>query len=149
VATQLSAGHAPNALPQRARANVNCRILPDERVDDVRAALVRVIDDPAVSVGHDQGQHVAPAVRLDQAVMDLIARAAAAVWPGVPVMPVLEVGGTDGFYFRQLGIDVYGLNHFERDEDQRAHGKDERIGVKQFEEAAQFGYVLARLAAAR
>jgi acetylornithine deacetylase/succinyl-diaminopimelate desuccinylase-like protein len=149
VATQLSAGHAPNALPQRARANVNCRILPDERVDDVRAALVRVIDDPEVSVRHDQGQQVAPAVRLDQAVMDLIAKAAAAVWPGVPVMPVLEVGGTDGFYFRQLGVDVYGLNHFERDEDKRAHGKDERIGVKQFDEAAHFGYVLAGLAAAR
>jgi acetylornithine deacetylase/succinyl-diaminopimelate desuccinylase-like protein len=147
VATQVSAGHAPNALPQRARANVNCRILPGESPEAVRTALVRVIDDPAVSVVQSAGEPNGPAVRLDPAVMATITRAANVVWPGVPVLPVLEVGGTDGFFFREAGIDVYGVNHFERDEDKRAHGKDERIGVKQFEEAAQFGYVLARMVA--
>jgi acetylornithine deacetylase/succinyl-diaminopimelate desuccinylase-like protein len=144
VATQLNAGHAPNALPQRARANVNCRILPDERVEDIRAAIVAAIDDPTVTVVHSTGEAQTPPIKLDQDVMALITRAAAEVWPGVPVVPVLEAGGTDGFFFREIGIDVYGVNHFERDEDKRAHGKDERIGVKQFDEAARFGYVLAR-----
>jgi acetylornithine deacetylase/succinyl-diaminopimelate desuccinylase-like protein len=147
VATQLSAGHAPNALPQRARANVNCRILPDEGVEDIRTALVKAIDDPSVSVVHATGESHTPPIKLDRNVMALITKAAGTVWPGVPVVPVLEVGGTDGFFFREIGIDVYGVNHFERDEDKRAHGKDERIGIKQFEEAARFGYALARMAA--
>jgi acetylornithine deacetylase/succinyl-diaminopimelate desuccinylase-like protein len=77
--------------------------------------------------------------------MDHISHAAAVVWPGVPTIPVLEVGGTDGFYFRLLGIDVYGVNHFQRDEDARAHGRDERIGVKQFAEAAHFSYSLMQI----
>ena len=145
VATQMTAGHAPNALPQRARANVNCRILPGETPAEIRAALVKAIDDPAVTVAQTAGPPNAPAVRLDPAVMALITRAAGAVWPGVPVVPVLEVGGTDGFFFRELGIDAYGVNHFERDEDKRAHGKDERIGIKQFDEAATFSYELAKI----
>lgn len=147
VATQASAGHAPNALPQRARANVNCRILPGETPAQIRAALVKAIDDASVTVTQTAGVQKAPPVRLDPAVMALITRAAGAVWPGVPVVPVLEAGGTDGLFFRELGIDVYGVNHFERDEDKRAHGKDERIGIKQFDEAARFGYVLARIVA--
>ena len=145
VATQMTAGHAPNALPQRARAIVNCRILPGETPAEIRAALVKAIDDPAVSVTQTAGLPTAPPVRLDPAVMALITRAAGAVWPGVPVIPVLEVGGTDGVHFQELGIDVYGVNHFERDEDKRAHGKDERIGIKQFDEAVRFGYELARI----
>ena len=144
VATQVNAGHAANALPQRARANVNCRILPGQSPEAIRTALVGAIGDPAVSVTQAQGQKSGPAVRLDPSVMALITKAAGVVWPGVPVMPVLEAGGTDGFYFREAGIDVYGLNHFEREADKRAHGQDERIGIRQFDEAARFGYVLAR-----
>ncbi len=145
VATQTTAGHAPNALPQRARANVNCRILPGETPVEIRAALVKAIDDPSVTVAQTAGVQNAPTVRLDPTVMALISRAAAAVWPGVPVIPVLEVGGTDGFFFRQRDVDVYGVNHFQRDEDARAHGKDERIGIRQFDEAARFSYELARI----
>lgn len=70
--------------------------------------------------------------------------AAGAVWPGVPVMPVMETGGTDGLSFRERGTLVYGLNHFQNPNDSRAHGRDERIGVRQFDEAARFGYELAR-----
>jgi len=146
VATQLNGGHAPNALPQRARANVNCRILPGERPADIQAAIVKAIDDPGVTVAMQTTDTTTPEVRLDPKVMALISRAAGAVWPGVPVLPVLEVGGTDGRFFRDLGYDVYGVNHFERDEDKRAHGKDERIGIRQFDEAARFGYELAKMA---
>jgi acetylornithine deacetylase/succinyl-diaminopimelate desuccinylase-like protein len=145
VATQMTAGHAANALPQRARANVNCRILPDENPAETRAALVSAIDDPAVSVTQSAGVRDAPPIRLDPAVMALITRAAGAVWPGVPVVPVFEAGATDGLHFRALGIDVYGVSHFQRVEDQRAHGKDERIGIKQFDEAARFSYELAKI----
>ncbi|MBK5297376.1 MAG: M20/M25/M40 family metallo-hydrolase [Vicinamibacteria bacterium] len=145
VATQMTAGHAPNALPQRARANVNCRILPGETPAAIRAALVTAIDDTAVSVTQTEGVQHAPLVRLDPAVMALITRAAGVVWPGVPVVPVLEVGASDGLFFRELGVDVYGVYHFERDEDKRAHGKDERIGFKQFDEAARFSYELAKI----
>lgn len=147
VATQLTAGHAPNALPQRARANVNCRILPGETPAEILTALVNAVDDPTIRVTQSAGLAKGPPVRLDPAVMALITCAAGEVWPGVPVVPVLEVGGTDGLYFRQLGIDVYGVYHFERDEDKRAHGQDERIGVKQFDEAARFGYELAKVVA--
>jgi acetylornithine deacetylase/succinyl-diaminopimelate desuccinylase-like protein len=145
VATELSGGHAPNALPQRARATVNCRLLPGESPAAIRAALVRAIADDGVSVTQTAGEPEGPAVRLDPAVMALVEKAAAKTWPGVPTIPVLEVGGTDGFFFRREGIDVYGVNHFQRDEDARAHGKDERIGVKQFDEAARFSYELAKI----
>lgn len=145
VATQATAGHAPNALPQRARANVNCRILPGETPAQARAAIVKAIDDPAVTVTQTAGVQKAPPVRLDPAVMALITKASGIVWPGVPVIPVLEVGGTDGFFLRERGVDVYGVNHFQRDEDARAHGKDERIGIRQFDEAARFSYELAKI----
>lgn len=145
VATQASAGHATNALPQRATANVNCRILPGESPAAIREALVRAIADDGVSVTQTAGEPRGPAVRLDPAVMALIEKAAAATWPGVPTIPVLEVGGTDGFFFRRIGIDVYGVNHFQRDEDARAHGRDERIGIKQFDEAARFGWELVKI----
>lgn len=144
VATEVSGGHAPNALPQRARATVNCRLLPGDTPDAVKAAIVSAVGDPAVTVTRSSGFPVPAPVRLNPAVMALVSQAAAAVWPGVPVIPVLEVGGTDGFHFRQAGIDVYGVNHFQRDEDARAHGRDERIGIRQFEEAVHFSYQLAR-----
>jgi acetylornithine deacetylase/succinyl-diaminopimelate desuccinylase-like protein len=147
VATQTSAGHAPNALPQRARANVNCRIFPGETPAEVQAALVQAIGDPKVSVTHTSGLSSSPQPRIDAAVLGLITKAAEATWPGVPVVPVLEVGATDGLFLRQAGYDVYGLNHFQRDEDARAHGKDERIGIRQFDEAARFSYTLATLVA--
>jgi acetylornithine deacetylase/succinyl-diaminopimelate desuccinylase-like protein len=144
----VNAGHAPNALPQRARATVNCRLLPDDRPEAVQAVLVAAIADPDVKVTVTTGPGAPPPdIALDPAVMSLVSRAANVVWPGVPVTPVMEVGGTDGTLLRLAGIPTYGLNHFEADEDMRAHGKDERIGVKQFDEAARFGYELVKLAA--
>lgn len=150
VATTVNAGHAPNALPQRARANVNCRLLPDDRVESVQAALIAAISDPDVKVTVTYGPDgPPPAIVLDPGVMALIERAATEVWPGVPVTPVMEVGGTDGLLLRRAGIPTYGLNHFEAAENMRAHGQDERIGIVQFDEAARFGYALARAVAGR
>lgn len=149
VATMLSAGHAPNALPQRARANINCRLLPGEQTEGVRLAIERAIDDPqvGVTIAVDGGE-VPPPARIDPAVFELLEKAAHHVWPGVPVMPVLEAGGTDGRSLRLAGIPAYGVNHFEADEDHRAHGKDERIRVDHFDDAVRFGQQVATLAAA-
>ena len=69
--------------------------------------------------------------------MAVIGAAAEAVWPGVPLVPLMEPGGTDGVFFRALGIPAFGVNHFGPDDDVRAHGRDERIGVREFEDAVQ------------
>jgi acetylornithine deacetylase/succinyl-diaminopimelate desuccinylase-like protein len=147
VATTVTAGHAPNALPQRARANINCRLLPDERQDAVIGALVAAIGDPALSVV--PAREISPSVppqSLDSPAMATIAAAAATVWPGVPVIPLMEAGGTDGIAFRALGISAFAVNHFSPDDDYRAHGRDERIGIREFEDAVRFGDAAIRIA---
>ena len=150
VATQVSAGHAPNALPQRAAANVNCRVLPGEKVDDVRRAIETAVADPEVTlrVALDVGA-TPPPLSIDPTVFGMIEDAAHRVWPGVPVLPVLEVGGTDGRELRVAGIPTYGVNHFEADEDHRAHGKDERIRIDHFDDAVRFGLEIVTLSAGR
>jgi acetylornithine deacetylase/succinyl-diaminopimelate desuccinylase-like protein len=147
VATMVSAGHAPNALPQRAQANVNCRLLPDEKPEAVIAVLTKAIADPAVSVSLvNKLKPALPAQSLHPGAMSVIKRAADAVWPGVPLVPLMEPGGTDGVFFRELGIPAFGVNHFGRDDDVRAHGRDERIGIREFEDAVRFGYAAVRVA---
>jgi acetylornithine deacetylase/succinyl-diaminopimelate desuccinylase-like protein len=147
VATMVTAGHAPNALPQRAKANVNCRLLPDETPDVVIAALTKAIADSGVSLAVvNKLKPALPAQSLHPGAMSVIERAAAAVWPGVPLVPLMEPGATDGVFFRELGIPAYGVNHFGPDDDVRAHGRDERIGVREFEDAVRFGYAAVRVA---
>ncbi len=147
VATMVTAGHAPNALPQRAKANVNCRLLPDEDPNAVIAALTTAIADSGVSLSVVNTLKPAPpAQSLHPGAMSVIERAAGAVWPGVPLVPLMEPGATDGVFFRELGIPAYGVNHFGPDDDVRAHGRDERIGVREFEDAVRFGYAAVRVA---
>jgi len=147
VATTVAAGHAPNALPQRAKANVNCRMLPDDEPEAVLAALKKAIADPAVAVTQAAARKpVPPTQTLHSGAIAVIGAAAAAVWPGVPLIPLMEPGGTDGVFFRSLGIPAFGVNHFGPDDDVRAHGRDERIGVHEFEDAVRFGYAAVRIA---
>ncbi len=147
VATVAAAGHAPNALPQRAKANINCRLLPDEAPEAVVAALRRAIADPAVSVTPVGNlKPVPPTQALHPGAMAVIGAAAEAVWPGVPLVPLMEPGGTDGVFFRAVGIPAFGVNHFGPDDDVRAHGRDERIGVREFEDAVRFGDAAVRIA---
>jgi acetylornithine deacetylase/succinyl-diaminopimelate desuccinylase-like protein len=147
VATIVSAGHAPNALPQRAKANVNCRLLPDEAPEAVVAALKRAIADPAVSVTPVGNlKPVPPTQSLHPGAMAVIGAAAEAVWPGVPLVPLMEPGGTDGVFFRAVGIPAFGVNHFGPDDDVRAHGRDERIGIREFADAVRFGEAAVRIA---
>lgn len=145
VPTMLEGGHAPNALPQTARALVNCRILPTETPEAVRAALVRVIADDAVKVTPiDSGAPGKPSPLLPS-VMTPVEKVTQRLWPGVPVIPQMETGATDGWRLRDIGIPTYGLSGVPIDvDDERAHGRDERILVKSFYEGVEYMYQLVR-----
>jgi acetylornithine deacetylase/succinyl-diaminopimelate desuccinylase-like protein len=145
VPTMLEGGHAPNALPQTARALVNCRILPTETPEAVRATLVRVIGDDSVKVTPiDSGAPGKPSPLLP-IVMNPVEKVTQRLWPGVPVIPQMETGATDGWRLREIGIPTYGLSGVPIDvDDERAHGRDERILVKSFYEGVEYMYQLVR-----
>jgi acetylornithine deacetylase/succinyl-diaminopimelate desuccinylase-like protein len=143
VSTLLEGGHAPNALPQRARANVNCRILPDEDPAAVLAALQRVVADTAVHVTMDGEARNSPPSPLTPALMREIERITTEMWPGVPVIPTMSTGATDGLYFRNAGIPVYGVSGLFYPET-FAHGMNERIPVKAFYDGLEFMYRLVK-----
>jgi acetylornithine deacetylase/succinyl-diaminopimelate desuccinylase-like protein len=145
VATRLDAGHADNALPQTARALVNCRILPGDSPAGTQAAIVRALNDDKISVipvGTAQPPTSSP---LTPELFATIERVATAMWPGTPVIPTMSTGATDGSYLRQASIPTYGVpGLFSDPEDNRAHGMDERIGVKEFYEGREFLYRLVK-----
>ena len=145
VATKLEGGHAENALPQTARAVVNCRIVPGESPAEVRSALVRVLNDPKISVAAVDKAVLSEPSPLKPQILAPIERITAQMWPGVPVIPVMSTGATDGLYLRNAGIPTYGISGFFEDiDDTRAHGRDERLGVKQFFEGREFLYRLVK-----
>jgi acetylornithine deacetylase/succinyl-diaminopimelate desuccinylase-like protein len=139
VATRLEGGHADNALPQTARATVNCRILPGHSAEEVQRTLAAVIDDEQVTIEAIEPDTSAPAAPPDPGLMRTVEMITAAMWPGVPVVPLMSTGATDSRYFRRAGIPAYGVSGIFSDmNDIRAHGKDERVGVKQFYEGYEF-----------
>jgi acetylornithine deacetylase/succinyl-diaminopimelate desuccinylase-like protein len=143
VPTRLEAGHADNALPQRATALVNCRIFPGEIPADVEAALVATIGDAAVKVTAASPPTGAPASPLAPELMTAVESVTTAMWPGVVVLPVMLPGATDGRFLRKAGIPTYGVSGLFHDvDDVRAHGRDERIPVRSFYEAQEFVYRL-------
>ena len=143
VATMLEGGHARNALPQRARANVNCRILPDESADDVQRALERAIANPKVTITRLGEARNSPPSPLTPALMGQIERITNDMWPGVPVIPTMSTGATDGLYLRNQGIPTYGVSGLFYGET-NAHGMNERIPVKAFYEGLEFMYRLVK-----
>jgi acetylornithine deacetylase/succinyl-diaminopimelate desuccinylase-like protein len=143
VATQLDGGHALNALPQLATANVNCRILPGVPVAAVITELTKVLADPAIQISLvDEATPSRPAV-LREDVMTATETIVKSMFPGVLVVPVMSTGATDGLYLRNAGIPTFGVDGlFDDIDDVRAHGRDERVGVKQFNEDLEFQYRL-------
>jgi len=144
VATMLSGGHASNALPQRATANVNCRILPDESPADVRATIERVVANPNIKVtasGTDARN--SPPSPLTPSLMSLIEGVTGELWPGVPVVPTMSTGATDGLYLRNAGMPVYGVSGLFYP-DTGAHGMNERIPAQAFYEGLEFMYRLVK-----
>jgi acetylornithine deacetylase/succinyl-diaminopimelate desuccinylase-like protein len=143
VATMLEGGHATNALPQLAAANVNCRVLPEDSVEDVLAALKKVVADDQVRVTVTTNEGRSPASPLRPDVLKAIARIGDTMWPGVVTVPTMAVGGSDGRYLRVAGIPTYGVQGFFTDRDDvRAHGRDERMPVRSFYEGQTFLYEL-------
>jgi acetylornithine deacetylase/succinyl-diaminopimelate desuccinylase-like protein len=145
VATELEGGHAENALPQKARAVVNCRILPQDSPQDVQAALVRVLGDPAIAVTQLAPPRPSPASPLRPDVVRAVETVTGDLWPGVPVLPVMSTGATDGLYLRNAGMPVYGVSGlFDDIDDVRAHGRDERMAVWAFFDGLEFMYRLEK-----
>jgi acetylornithine deacetylase/succinyl-diaminopimelate desuccinylase-like protein len=149
VATRLEAGHADNALPQTAAAVVNCRLLPDESPADVQRALVTVLADPAIAVTPIAEPRPSPASPLRPPIVQAVERITDEMWPGVAVIPIMSTGATDGLSLRRAGIPVYGVSGlFDDIDDVRAHGKDERMGVRDFFDGVEFMYRLTKTLAA-
>jgi len=151
VATELAGGHAPNALPQRASANVNCRILPGHPAAEVQKAIVDALADPQIQVTPAEREVAGPKAVVDAHFLETVERVSAEVFPGVPVVPMMSSGATDSKYFRLAGIPAYGISGLFVDvDDVRAHGRDERLGVAQFYEGQAFLWNLIQaLAGAR
>ena len=141
VATMLSGGHAENALPQSAQVNVNCRMLPDENPDHVMATLRAVVADTLVAITCTNASSLSPRSPIRKDVMEALDRLTASMWPGVIVVPYMSSGASDGKFLRAAGIPVYGVTGMFADiDDVRAHGKDERLGVKEFYKGVDFIY---------
>ena len=146
VATMLEGGHAENALPQRARATVNCRILPEEAAGDfVLNTLTTVVADPQVKVTVAYGAVPSPASPLRPEILRPLEAVTATFWTGVPLVPQMETGATDGAYLRNGGIPTYGIATVFMDvDDIRAHGRDERIIAKEFDTGADYAFALLK-----
>ena len=145
VATLLEGGHAPNALPQAARAMVNCRILPDHDAVEVERTLAELAAPFDVTVSPDGEATPSPPSPLTEEVLGPIERITRQMWPGVRVLPVMSTGATDGLYLRRAGIPVYGVSGLFGDmDDVRAHGQDERISIRSFYEGQEFLHRLVK-----
>jgi acetylornithine deacetylase/succinyl-diaminopimelate desuccinylase-like protein len=146
VATQLEGGHAMNALPQLAAATVNCRVLPEDSAEYVQSTLQKVVGDDQVSIKILGDASAGPASPMRPDLLGAINRTTEKIWPGVPTVPMMVMGATDGKYLRIAGIPTYGVQgiFFDRN-DIRFHGRDERVPVQSFYEGQAFLYELVKL----
>jgi len=155
VATMLKAGHAPNALPQLAQANVNCRIFPGHSIEEIRQQLIALFNDPGLTLefisdsgvsyaaGPDRKAIVPPAPLPE--VFEPLTRITHAIWPGIPVTPEMENGASDSIYFAQAGIPSYGYSAIALERsDVRAHGQDERLPIDSYWKSLDFFYAFSK-----
>jgi acetylornithine deacetylase/succinyl-diaminopimelate desuccinylase-like protein len=145
VATMIEGGHAVNALPQMARAKVNCRVLPGEPVAEVKATLEHVLADDQISVTQLGEPVLSVPSALNEEIFGTIKEVTDQIWPGIPVVPIMSAGATDGSYLRNAGIPTYGHSGLPADiDDVRIHGKDERVQIKAFYEGLEYQYRLVK-----
>jgi acetylornithine deacetylase/succinyl-diaminopimelate desuccinylase-like protein len=145
VTTMLQAGHDEYALPQRARATIQCRMLPGDTQEQTKSALERVIADPAINLTVTHAATPSPESPPTEAVMAIYKRVVQSMWPGLPVMPNMDAGSSDSIYTRAAGIPSYGAASIFIDmDDLRAHGRDERIKADRFVEGTEFTYQLMK-----
>jgi acetylornithine deacetylase/succinyl-diaminopimelate desuccinylase-like protein len=146
VATMLQGGHAVNALPQLATATVNCRVLPGEPIEEIKATLVRVLADDQIVVTQEGQTTLSEPSKLSEEIVGAIEKLSHETWPGAVVMPMMSPGATDGSYLRNAGIPTYGHSGMANDiNDFRAHGKDERVPVKSFYQGNEYLYRLVKM----
>jgi acetylornithine deacetylase/succinyl-diaminopimelate desuccinylase-like protein len=151
VATMLGGGQAPNALPQFANANVNCRILPGHTQEETRQTLIKVFAEPSVTVqykddagnlypvGTDRVSPTPPPLRAD--IFDPLNKVVAEMYPGLPILPQMETGASDSIYTMAAGIPSYGINGVGIDSgDERAHARDERVRILSYDRGVDFYY---------
>lgn len=147
VVTEITGGHAPNALPQHARANVNCRILPGVPIAEVQKEIVSVLGDDKISVAPagEPGMQ-SPPPPLSERIMGPVRKVADVIWPGVAIVPTMSTGATDGRFLNAGGVPTYGLSGMFHDaEGSRAHGLNERIRVKSLMNGRRFLYEVVKL----
>jgi len=145
VATGVKGGHAENALPRNASATVNCRIMPGRSPEEVQAVLEQVVDDPEVRFETMYESVASLPSPLPAALLESLETLVEQTWPGVPLIPEMSTGATDGLFLRNAGIPVYGVaGWFMHPDEVRAHGLDERIGIAEFHEGTEFWYRMLR-----
>jgi acetylornithine deacetylase/succinyl-diaminopimelate desuccinylase-like protein len=145
VATQLEGGHAMNALPQLAAATVNCRVLADDSIEYVQSTLRKIVADDQVNIKAAGEVSKGPDSPMRPDVFKAVSRITDSLWPGVPTVPIMIMGATDGLYLRAAGIPTYGVQGFFMDRDDiRFHGRDERMSVQSFYEGQTFLYELVK-----
>lgn len=141
VVTEIKGGHAENALPQRATASLQCRMMPGETQDETEGRIVQVLADPQVKVTVMNPAKPSPESPLTPAVFNKLQEVIAGMWPGVPAVPVMDFGASDSLYTRGAGMPTYAMSSIFTDvDDVRAHGRDERIGVPEFYQGVEFTY---------
>lgn len=141
VPTELTGGHAENALPRKATATINCRIIPGIDPADVRAKLEALVNDPAIVFTSVYDAKPSPASVMPAALQETLEHLVDETWPGIPVIPEMSTGATDGLFIRNAGIPVFGVaGWFMRSSDIRAHGLDEKIGIAEFHAGTEFWY---------
>jgi acetylornithine deacetylase/succinyl-diaminopimelate desuccinylase-like protein len=145
VATRLEGGHADNALPQLARAMVNCRILPTQTPDQIQKELEDVFADPKLAITADHRDTGSEPSAMNKDLLAAIEKLTPKFWPGVVAVPTMSAGATDGRFLRNLGIPTYGHSGLASDIfDVRAHGKDERVSVQAMFEGEEYLYELVK-----
>jgi acetylornithine deacetylase/succinyl-diaminopimelate desuccinylase-like protein len=149
VATMLDAGHAENALPQTARATVNCRVMPDESVEEVERTLARVIGDEKVAIIRKGTAVLSPPSAVNPEVMQTVGQLSVQMWPGVPLNTTMSAGYTDNRWLRNAGIAAYGVSGLFSDPGKNGvHGRNERVGIKELYDSKLFLYRLVKRLAA-
>ena len=145
VVTQVNAGHAENALPQSAKATVNCRILPNDDPAEVDATLKKVLGSERMTMVASNPPLKSPASPLRPDITGVIEKLTAEMWPGVPVIPAMSTGATDSRFMRNAGIPMYGVSGlFSEPSDARSHGLDERIAIPRLYDGREFMYRMVK-----
>jgi acetylornithine deacetylase/succinyl-diaminopimelate desuccinylase-like protein len=142
VATELGGGHANNALPQTARATINCRVVPGESAAYVRETLIRVLADDRIGIDEPREREPVEPTPMDKELLSAIEKTAGEFWPEVPVVQTMTPGSSDSRILRLAGIPSYG--HSGGPGSDRSHGKDERVPVKGFFEGGEYLYRLVK-----